>query len=73
MGVSRVEQLWECELRERLKENADMALYFKNGCEVQRERLTPRMAIFGGRCQLSRLYCRAGEGEEIFYIDICSL
>ena len=63
--------MWECELEQQLKEDPEMAAFFKR-TEVA-EPLDPRHGFFGGRTNPIWLYYRVKDDEKVHYVDICSL
>ena len=67
----RVVSIWECDFGRLIRHNPDLSAFVK-AADIQ-PRLDPRDSFFGGRTNASKLYCAAGEGERIRYIDFTSL
>ena len=68
--------VWECSFREFLTSNSEISQELTN-LDLT-ERLHPRHALFGGRCEAFTLYCHAEqmfypEGSFIDYYDFVSL
>ena len=61
-----VVDIWECDIKRELEQDADMKTYFDNYdlCDP----LEPRDAFFGGRTNAARLYHECGEDEKIRYV-----
>ena len=55
-----------------LERNVDGLADFVAALDVQ-ERLNPQQAMFGGRCNGTRLHFRSEDGEKIHYVDFTSL
>ena len=66
-------QIWECEFKRQLKEDADMAAYIKGLKFEDEEPLNPRDAFYGGRVNATKLLVNAEEDEKIKYVDFTSL
>ncbi|MCP5058409.1 MAG: hypothetical protein GY937_17030, partial [bacterium] len=64
-------EMWECDLRSQLRSNKAMAAFFDN-CGVV-DPLNPRHGFYGGRTNATTLYRKCVDGEQIGYIDVCSL
>ena len=69
----KMEVIWEHDFDLKLKENPDMAKFYKDFKKDIRSPLNPRDGFYGGRTGATRLYYKAGEGEKISYVDVCSL
>ena len=68
----RVEEMWECDFNRARKENPRMAAFLKTE-PSEESPLCPRDAFFGGRTNAAKLFHKAGPGEKIRYVDVCSL
>ncbi|XP_046387449.1 uncharacterized protein LOC124157026 [Ischnura elegans] len=71
----RVIQKWECEFDREVERDSELHEYLREHPLCEKSPLNPRDAFYGGRTNAIKLYHRANEseGEEIKYIDICSL
>ena len=69
----KMEVIWEHDFDLKLKENPDMAKFYKDFKKDIRTPLNPHDGFYGGRTGATRLYYKAGEGEKISYVDVCSL
>ena len=69
----KMEVIWEHDFDLKLKENPDMVKFYKDFKKDIRSPLNPRDGFYGGRTGATRLYYKAGEGEKISYVDVCSL
>ena len=58
-----VEQMWECELIKKMKQDEDMAAYFEEYDIV--DPLQPRDAFYGGRTNAAKLFHECQDDEEI--------
>lgn len=67
----RVIEMWGCEFAKKKKSDPELAEFLKSFQFVPP--LEPRDAFFGGRTGAATLYSKAGEGEDISYIDYTSL
>ena len=65
-------EIWGCEFHSMLERNVDGLADFVAALDIQ-ERLNPRQAMYGGRCNGTRLHVRAEDGEKIHYVDFTSL
>lgn len=63
--------MWGCEFAKKKKSDPELAEFLKSFQFVPP--LEPRDAFFGGRTGAATLYSKAGEGEDISYIDYTSL
>ena len=68
----KVVEIWGCEFRSMLERNVDGLAVFVVALGVQ-ERLNPRQAMYGGRCNGTRLHVHTENGEKIHYVDFTSL
>ncbi|KAG8239545.1 hypothetical protein J437_LFUL019266 [Ladona fulva] len=67
-------EMWGCEFAAYLKVNSETRDYLENHPIAANKPQDPRDGFYGGRTNATKLYHRAKEdGEEIKYIDICSL
>ncbi|XP_071850632.1 uncharacterized protein [Apostichopus japonicus] len=66
-----VVKMWECDFDRLLKTDTTMKAFVNT--LTFREALHPRRAFFGGRTNATVLRYDAKEGEQIKYIDVCSL
>ncbi|PIC13484.1 hypothetical protein B9Z55_027619 [Caenorhabditis nigoni] len=62
---------WECDIREKLENDAEMKFFFKN-CRHTHQ-LLPREAMYGGRTQQFQSLIKADSEHSIEYFDFCSL
>ncbi|XP_046391618.1 uncharacterized protein LOC124159751 [Ischnura elegans] len=71
----KVTQKWECEFRSEVDRDIELKTFLMSHPIFQSVPLNPRDAFYGGRTNAIKLYHKVneGEGEEIRYIDICSL
>ena len=69
-GYTVIEK-WGCEFSMEKKTDAELQA-FLNNFEIVTP-LEPREAFFGSRTGATTLYAKAGEGEEISYVDFTSL
>ena len=67
----KVHEIWECQWDRQLQTNAAVRQFLSSFDLVPP--LEPRDAFFGGRTGAVTLHAKAGEGEEIRYVDITSL
>ena len=67
----RVVEAWHCEVQTELETNPAMKTFFDN--IILAEPLNPRHTFFGGRTNAVRLWKRCRAGEQIGYVDVCSL
>jgi hypothetical protein len=72
LGYTVIE-MWECEFRRKLSNNAHIQEFTKNHPLLVSAILNPRDAFYGGRTGNTKQYYEAGEGEKIKYVDVCSL
>lgn len=68
-----VEEMWECNFIQFLKENPDIDANLNNNPILMFNHLDARSSIFGGRTEVFRLYHKTGPTEKIRYLDFCSL
>ncbi|XP_031346026.1 uncharacterized protein LOC116172836 [Photinus pyralis] len=66
-------EMWECEFRTYLTNNPETPALLNGNNILRHEPLNPRDGFFGGRTNAIKLYHKAEEGEEIRYLDVCSL
>nr|DAC81407.1 TPA_asm: PolB-C [Rhodactis coral adintovirus] len=66
-----VEVMWECEFRQQLQSNAELAEFVKQ--LTFDAPLEPRDAFFGGRTNAVCLYKDVSQEEKIHYVDFTSL
>ncbi|KAJ8915407.1 hypothetical protein NQ315_008296 [Exocentrus adspersus] len=66
-------QIWECEFRRQLQQNAEICSYVENHPLLVNTPLNPRDAFFGGRTGNTYEYYKCKDGEKIKYVDVCSL
>ena len=66
-----VVEIWECQINQQLKNNAEMKAYFDNFQVV--EPLEPRDAFYGGRTNVTKLFHECQGEERTFYYDFTSL
>ena len=66
-----VVEIWECQINQQLKNNAEMKAYFDNFQVV--EPLEPRDAFYGGRTNATKLFHECQGEERTFYYDFTSL
>ena len=69
-GFSVVE-IWTCDIERQLAADPEMKKFFDN-FEVSAP-LEPRLALFGGRTNATRLFHHVEEGEKGQYVAFCSL
>ena len=62
---------WEHVYDQQYRQQEEMRQFIET-LDIQ-DPLKPREALYGGRTNATRLWYEAGPGEEIRYIDICSL
>jgi len=62
---------WECEYMAEKTTNAALSTFLQSYQTVPP--LDPRDAFFGGRTEAITLYAKAAPGDQISYIDFCSL
>lgn len=62
---------WGCEFAKQKKTDPELQSFFENFKMVPP--LEPRDAFFGGRTGATTLYAKAGDGEDISYVDFTSL
>lgn len=63
--------IWEHEFKQMLKMDPEMNQYL-SGVDIQ-DRLDPREAFYGGRCEAICMNYVTNPGEVIRYVDFCSL
>ncbi|XP_046393686.1 uncharacterized protein LOC124161413 [Ischnura elegans] len=70
-----VTQKWECEFQREIDRDSELRTFVTEHPIFQEAPLNPRDGFYGGRTNAVKLYHRVNEseGEEIRYIDICSL
>ena len=61
----KVEQMWECELREKMEKDEEMKRYFEEYEIV--DPLQPRDAFYGGRTNAAKLFHECQGNEKIRY------
>ena len=66
-----VRVIWECEFRNRLREEPHLQILSEELDLLPR--LDPRQSFYGGRTNAMKLYHEAKNGKKIGYVDICSL
>jgi hypothetical protein len=66
-----VVEIWECQINQQLKTDADMRAYFDNFQVV--DPLEPRDAFYGGRTNATKLFHECQDDEQIKYFDFTSL
>ena len=66
-----LKEMWECEWNRLKKNHPDIQQFVKN-LDISTP-LNPRDAFFGGRTNAIKLYHRVEPGEQIWYVDVCSL
>ncbi|VDI47708.1 Hypothetical predicted protein [Mytilus galloprovincialis] len=64
-------QIWEHEFRRDIDKTDDLKAFIDRLGLV--ERISPRDAFMGGRCNGTKMYCKTDEGEKIKYVDFTSL
>ena len=64
-------EMWGCEFKKQKESNPELAEFLKSFEFVPP--LNPRDTFFGGQTGAATLYSKAGEGEEISYVDYTSL
>ena len=73
LGINVV-HMWECEFRQKLKEDKEMSDYVNSLAFANEEPLNPRDAFFGGRTNAVKLWCDVKETtKKIKYVDYTSL
>lgn len=70
LGYTLIEK-WECDLRKELEANKEMDAFFKSVNIM--DPIGPREAFYGGRTNAIKLYHKCQGGEQIDYVDVCSL
>lgn len=63
---------WECHFKRELDENSKMK-FLKDHSILKSTPLNPRDTFYGGRTGNAKMYYKAKKGEQIKYIDVCSL
>lgn len=66
-------EIWECEFRQTLKDDAVLAAELKNHPLLNRNVLNPRDVFYGGRTGNMVKFVEVGPNQRIEYYDICSL
>ena len=66
-----VVEIWEHQINQQLKDNAEMKAYFDNFQVVKP--LEPRDAFYGGRTNASKQFHKCQGEEKILYLDFTSL
>jgi DNA polymerase type B, organellar and viral len=69
----KVVEMKECDWVKYLKNNPDINALLEKDPLIQKDILRGRQSLFGGRTNATKLYCKATEGQEIFYYDFTSL
>ena len=64
---------WECDFARELKLNKSMNEFIEKQPLLAHTPLIARDAFYGGRTGNTRTYYKAVEGEQIKYLDVCSL
>ena len=67
----QVVSIWECQWREQILGNPDIAPFLKT-LDIP-DRLNPREAFFGGRTSPFKMYYEVKPGEKVRYVDFTSL
>ena len=68
-----VVSIWGCQFRKLLRENPGLENELSAHPYVKNFPINIRDALYGGRTEATKTYCRVKEGEEIHYVDIISL
>ena len=68
-----VVEKWECDFRAELISTPEIEDYTSNHPLVMNAPLEPRDAFFGGRTGNCSTFYETEEGEQIRYLDVCSL
>jgi G:T-mismatch repair DNA endonuclease (very short patch repair protein) len=69
--ISKVEVIWECEIKDMLKSDQEMKQKFSE--YLDEGPLNIRSCYFGGRTNPFKLYHKVKKGEKISYFDFTSL
>ncbi|XP_046382273.1 uncharacterized protein LOC124153218 [Ischnura elegans] len=74
-GGYKLIEKWECEFKRELERDIALSNFVRLHPARKEKPLDPRDAFYGGRTNALRLYhkARENEGEQIKYLDICSL
>ena len=70
LGYQLVEA-WDCDVQQAVRDDRNMKTFF-DGISLP-EPLNPRHAFYGGRTNAVCLWKKCEAGEEIGYMDVCSL
>lgn len=65
-----VVKIWECDFRKMLKQNPELSEELKS---IDKNKLLPEDAFFGGSTDVVRPYFKCPDNLEIRYYDVCSL
>ena len=72
LGYEVIEK-WECDFRRELSSSDELCNFVTNHPLLKNLPLDPRDAFYGGRTGNIVEYYKAGDGEQIKYVDVCSL
>ncbi|XP_055714985.1 uncharacterized protein LOC129809195 isoform X2 [Phlebotomus papatasi] len=64
---------WECEFRKLLKYDQVLNNSIDNHREIINAGFDLRAAVYGGRTEVFKLYCKAQPGDKMYYYDFTSL
>ena len=65
--------MWGCEFINLISENTGIEKELSSHPNIKKSLLNIRDALYGGRTEATKTYCRAKQGEQINYVDVISL